>query len=162
MAKKKAAAKKKAGSKRQAARKAPAARRAAPKASKKASKKVIGGPIVVNGNQIPISKGIRIGDFVYLSGQVPFKDGVPMTTGTIEEQTDVTMEMIKGLLKEAGASLSDVFKVTVWLRDKADFLGYNRTYAKYFPKDPPARSTVMSTLMVDVRIEIEVTAYSPR
>ena len=161
MAKKKAAAKKKAGSKRQAARKAPAARRAAPKATK-LTKKVIGGPIVVNGNQIPISKGIRIGDYVVLSGQVPFKDGVPMTTGTIEEQTEVTLEMIKGLLKEAGASLSDVFKVTVWLRDKADFLGYNRTYAKYFPKDPPVRSTVQSTLMVDVRIEIEVTAYSPR
>lgn len=158
MAKKKAAAKKKAGSKRQAVRKAPAARRAAPKATKK----VIGGPIIVNGNQIPISKAIRLGDYVVLSGQVPFKDGVPMTTGTIEEQTEVTMEMIRGILKDAGASLSDIFKVTVWLRDKADFLGFNRTYAKYFPKDPPARSTVQSTLMVDVRIEIEVTAYSPR
>lgn len=113
MAKKKAA-KKKAGSKRQTARKAPAARRAAPKATKK----VIGGPIIVGGNPIPISKAIRVGDYVLLSGQVPFKDGVPMTTGTIEEQTEVTIEMIKGILKEAGASLSDVIKATVWLRDK--------------------------------------------
>jgi reactive intermediate/imine deaminase len=155
MAKRKPAARKRAAAKKPTARRAAPARKAAPR------RQVIGGPIVVGGNVIPISKAVRAGDYVFCSGQVPFKDGAPMVTGTIEEQTQVTMEMIKGLLKEAGCSLSDVVKVTVWLRDTADFLGFNRTYASYFPGKPPARSTVQSKLMVDVRIEIEVLAYKP-
>ncbi|MFO0996811.1 MAG: RidA family protein [Alphaproteobacteria bacterium] len=155
MAKRKSAARKPAAAKKSAARRAAPARKAAPR------KQIIGGPIVVGGNVIPISKAVRAGDYVFCSGQVPFKDGAPMVTGTIEEQTEVTMEMIKGILKEAGCSLSDVVKVAVWLRDTADFPGFNRTYAKYFPGKPPARSTVRSQLMVDVRIEIEVLAYKP-
>ena len=125
-------------------------------------KEIIGGAMVVGGQTIPLSLGVRAGDFVYTSGQVPFKDGAPMTTGTIEEQTEITMGAIKGILGQAGCELSDVIKATVWLRDKADFAGFNATYAKFFPDGPPARSTVQSTLMVDVRIEIEVIAYKPQ
>ena len=49
----------------------------------------------------------------------------------------------------------------VWLRDKDDFPGFNAVYAEYFPTDPPARSAVLSALLVDVRVEIEVVAYKP-
>jgi 2-iminobutanoate/2-iminopropanoate deaminase len=50
----------------------------------------------------------------------------------------------------------------VWLRDRADFAGFNAVYGEYFPDQPPARSAVVSDLLVDVRVEVEVVAYRPR
>jgi len=61
----------------------------------------------------------------------------------------------------AGCELGDVVKAMIWLRDRADFPGFNEVYAEYFPSEPPARSAVISELLVDVRVEIEVVAYSP-
>ena len=62
---------------------------------------------------------------------------------------------------ETGCDLSDVVKAMVWLRDRDDFPGFNKVYGDYFPEDPPARSAVVSELLVDVRVEIEVVAYKP-
>lgn len=124
-------------------------------------KQVIGGPLVIGGRKLSLSRAIRTGDFVFLTGQVPFKDGQVMTTGTIEEQTQVVIEQIKAILAEAGCALSDVVKAMVWLRDRADFPGFNAVYGEYFPDDPPVRSAVVSELLVDVRVEVEVTAYKP-
>ena len=126
------------------------------------SKQVIGGPVVIGGNKIPLSKAVRVGDLVYLSGQVPLKSDGSLETGSIEAQTRVTLDNIKAILAEAGCAISDVFKATVWLADRADFAAFNQVYAEYFPEDPPARSTVESRLMVDIAIEIEVTAYKPQ
>ena len=126
-----------------------------------ASKQVIGGPLVIGGRTLSLSKAVRAGDLVYLTGQVPFEDGAPMTTGTIEDQTRVALDAIRDTLAEAGCDLSDVVKAMVWLRDKDDFPGFNAVYAEYFPTDPPARSAVLSALLVDVRLEIEVVAYRP-
>lgn len=125
-------------------------------------KEVIGGPLVINGRTLSLSRAIRAGDMVYLTGQIPLKDGAPMTEGTIEDQTRVIIEMIRDTLALAGCQLADVVKAMVWLRDRADFPGFNAVYAEYFPSEPPARSAVISELLVDVRIEIEVVAYSPR
>ena len=124
-------------------------------------KQIIGGGVIIGGRKLSLSKAVRAGDLVFLTGQVPLEDGAPMTTGTIEEQTRVTLEAIKETLAEAGCALPDVVKATVWLRDKADFPGFNRVYGAYFPEDPPARSAVLGTLLVDVRLEIEVVAYKP-
>ena len=73
----------------------------------------------------------------------------------------MTLEAIKQTLADAGCAMTDVVKAMVWLRDKADFPGFNRVYGEYFPEEPPARSAVLSTLLVDVRVEIEVVAYKP-
>lgn len=124
-------------------------------------KQIIGGEVVVGGNKIPLSKAIRAGDYVYLSGQVPLRGDGSVETGSIEEQTRVVMENIKEILGEAGCELSDVIKATAWLGDRADFAGFNRIYAEYFSDAPPARSTVESRLMIDIRVEVEVTAYKP-
>ncbi|MBT5433729.1 MAG: RidA family protein [Alphaproteobacteria bacterium] len=124
-------------------------------------KEVIGGPLVINGRTLSLSRAIRAGDMVYLTGQVPLKDGAPMTEGTIEDQTRVTIELIRDTLALAGCELGDVVKAMIWLRDRADFPGFNEVYAEYFPSEPPARSAVISELLVDVRVEIEVVAYSP-
>ena len=125
------------------------------------SKQIIGGEVVVGGNRIPLSKAVRAGDYVHLSGQVPLKSDGSVETGSIEAQTRVVMENIKAILGEAGCELSDVVKATAWLSDRADFAGFNRVYAEYFADAPPARSTVESRLMIDIRVEVEVTAYKP-
>lgn len=124
-------------------------------------KQVIGGEYISRGRKLSLSKAVRAGDFVYLTGQVPRQDDQPMTTGTIEEQTRVALEAIKATLAEAGCELSDVVKAMVWLRDRADFSGFNAVFAEYFPTEPPARSAVLNQLLVDVRVEIEVVAYRP-
>ena len=123
------------------------------------NKKVIGGPVIINGRRLSLSKAIQAGDFVFLTGQIPFLDGAPMTTGSIEEQTEVVIKEIQNTLNEAGYELSHVVKAMVWLRDRSDFPGFNEVYGKYFFKDPPARSAVVNELLVDVRVEVEVVAY---
>lgn len=125
------------------------------------TKQVIGGPLVIGGRKLSLSRAIRAGDFVFLTGQVPFKDGQVMTTGSIEEQTRAVLDDIRATLAEAGCALSDVVKAMVWLRDRADFPGFNAVYGEYFPEEPPTRAAVVSDLLVDVRVEVEVVAYKP-
>jgi len=124
-------------------------------------KQVIGAPLIINGRTLSLSRAIRAGDFVFLTGQIPFQNGIPMTTGTIEDQTRVVLDEIKKTLEEAGCGLSDVVKTMVWLVDRKDFPGFNTVYGEYFPSNPPARSAVVSDLLVDVRVEIEAIAYNP-
>jgi reactive intermediate/imine deaminase len=124
-------------------------------------KQVIGGPLEIGGRVLSLSRAIRAGDFVFLTGQVPMKEGVPMTEGPIEAQTRAVLEDIKATLTEAGCGLPDVVKAMVWLRDRDDFPGFNAVYGEYFPEAPPARSAVLSDLLIDVRVEVEVIAYSP-
>ena len=125
------------------------------------TKQVIGEALVIDGRRLSLSRAIRAGDFVFLTGQIPIQDGAPMTSGSIEEQTRVVLEEIRKTLTEAGCQLSDVVKSMVWLTDRADFPGFNAVYAEYFPDDPPARSAVVNDLLVDVRVEVEVVAYKP-
>ncbi len=124
-------------------------------------KQVIGGPLVIGGRTLSLSRAIRAGDFVFLTGQIPFRDGKPMTEGGIEEQTRAVLDAINATLAEAGCELADVVKAMVWLRDRADFPGFNAVYGEYFPEAPPTRSAVVSDLLVDCRVEVEVVAYRP-
>ena len=124
-------------------------------------KKVIGGPLEVGGRALSLSRAIRAGDFVFLTGQIPMRDSAPMTTGSVEEQTRAVLDDIKATLSEAGCDMADIVKAMVWLRDRADFPGFNAVYGEYFPVEPPARSAVVSELLVDVRVEVEVVAYRP-
>ncbi len=124
-------------------------------------KQIIGGPLEINGRVLSLSRAIRAGDFVFLTGQIPMQDGAPMTTGTVEEQTRAILDDIKSTLAEAGCEMDDVVKAMVWLRDRADFPGFNAVYGEYFPKEPPTRSAVVNDLLVDARVEVEVVAYRP-
>lgn len=124
-------------------------------------KQVIGGPLVIDGRTLSLSRAIRAGDFVFLTGQVPMRGGAVMTTGSIEDQTRAVLDEIAATLGAAGCALDDVVKAMVWLVDRADFPGFNAVYAEYFPHQPPTRSAVVSDLLVDVRVEIEVVAYKP-
>ena len=124
-------------------------------------KEVVGDPIVIGGRTLSLSKAIRAGDFIFLTGQIPFKNGEVMAVGTIEEQTIAVLDEIKETLSIANCELKDVVKAMVWLTKKEYFPGFNDVFSKYFPKDPPARSAVVNQLLVDVKVEIEVIAYKP-
>ena len=125
------------------------------------SKEIIGDPLIINGRKLSLSKAVRAGDFVFLTGQVPMKNGAVVTDGSIEEQTIIVLDEIKSTLTEAGCELQDVVKSMVWLKNRDDFPGFNAVYAEYFPYDPPARSAIVSDFLVDILVEVEVVAYKP-
>ena len=125
------------------------------------TKQVIGGPLVINGRELSLSRAIRAGDFVFLTGQIPMLNDLPMTEGTIEEQTRSCIDNIRDVLQQAGCELGDVVKSMVWLKSREDFPGFNSVYAEYFPEQPPTRSAVVTDFLVDVLVEIECVAYRP-
>ena len=125
-------------------------------------KTIIGKPLVINGRQLSLSRAVRAGDFVFLTGQVPMQDGQVMTNGNIEEQTRACLDSIHDTLIEAGCSLQDIVKSMVWLKSRDDFPGFDSVYAEYFPEGPPARSALVSDFLVDIRVEIECVAYHPQ
>jgi 2-iminobutanoate/2-iminopropanoate deaminase len=112
-------------------------------------------------SHVPLSPAVRAGDFIYVSGQVPVDANGAVVKGGIEAQTRQVMENIRAALRLAGADLSDVVKTTVILTDARDFALFNKTYATYFSKEPPARTTLEARLMIEIRIEIEAVAYKP-
>ena len=126
------------------------------------NKEIIGDPIIINGRKLSLSRAVRAGDYIFLTGQVPMVDGNVMIDGTIEEQTKVVLNEIQSTLVQAGCNLSQVVKTMVWLRSREDFPGFNSIYDEFFPNDPPARSAVLNELLVDVKVEIEVIAYDPK
>jgi len=105
------------------------------------------------------SQGLRVGDFIFVSGQVP-RDPVTgeIVGATIEEQTKQVLENIKAILAAGGATLADVVKVSAHLTDLANFAGYNNVYAEYFPDPKPTRTTVGSQLL-GFLVEIDAIAY---
>jgi 2-iminobutanoate/2-iminopropanoate deaminase len=112
----------------------------------------------------PYSTAVRQNGFVFLSGQIPLDPGSgQIVEGSIDEQTTRVLENVSHVLEGAGLTMADVIKTTVFLKDMGDFPRMNEIYAKYFPKDPPARSTVeVSRLPRDVRVEIEAIAVDSR
>lgn len=113
------------------------------------------------GSHVPLSPAVRAGDFVFVSGQVPFDANGVVVQGGVTEQTAQVLENLKAALALAGCTLDDVVKTTVWLQDARDFGAFNTVYGRYFAKEPPARSTTESRLMIDIKVEIEAVAYKP-
>lgn len=110
----------------------------------------------------PYSQAIRAAGLLFLSGQV----ALDPATGTLIEddiakQTERVLENLKAVLTAAGSSLERVVKTTVFLKDMNDFAAMNETYSRYFPHDPPARSTVEAArLPKDARLEIDLIALA--
>ena len=123
-------------------------------------KKVIQVPGSLPG--LPFSSAVRVGSVIYLSGQIGVLPGTRQLVDTgVVKQTQQTLENIKAVLAYAGSSMDRVFKCTVFLTKIADFEQMNGVYATYFPKDPPARSTVAgSGLALGARVEIECLALA--
>ena len=108
----------------------------------------------------PYSQGVKAGNMLFISGQIPVNPISNEIPKTIEEQTKQSLENIKAILKEAGATLDSVVKTTVFLTDLNDFVKMNEVYATYFDGEiKPARAAIeVSRLPKDVKIEIEAIA----
>jgi 2-iminobutanoate/2-iminopropanoate deaminase len=108
----------------------------------------------------PYSQAVRVGDFLFVSGQIPLDPQSGEIVGeTAPEQLKQVIRNLRGILQEAGMNLRNVVKATLFLRDMADFAAVNEVYAQYFANEPPARSTVaVLGLPKDVRVELEAIA----
>ncbi len=108
----------------------------------------------------PYSQAVWAGDYLFCAGQIPLDPTTGnMVADGIAEQTTCVLKNIEGVLKSQGLDFSRVVKCTVFLSDMNNFPAMNEVYAKYFTKDPPARSTVqVARLPKDALVEIEVIA----
>ncbi|MDM0046543.1 RidA family protein [Variovorax dokdonensis] len=120
------------------------------------------GAVVRAGQRQPISAAVAWDRLVFVSGQVPMTAGKP-SAPDIAGQTHATLDSIAAILADAGCTLADVVKTTVWLTDAADYPAFNAAYAERFPAQAaPARSTVIAGLIAPVKVEIEAVAVRPQ
>jgi 2-iminobutanoate/2-iminopropanoate deaminase len=107
----------------------------------------------------PLSPAIRVGDTVFVSGQVPVDEHGKVVGDDIAGQTAQVLRNVERALEAAGATRRDVVKTLVILSNvKRDFAGMNAVYAEFFPDPKPARSTIGADLAIDVLVEIEAMA----
>jgi 2-iminobutanoate/2-iminopropanoate deaminase len=109
----------------------------------------------------PYSQAIRMGNMVFLSGQIPLLPATgEIVQGDIKVQTRQVLENVKQILEAAGSSLDKVVKTTVFMKDLNDYAAMNAVYLEFFPHKPPARSAVQAArLPRDAGVEMEVIAF---
>ena len=109
----------------------------------------------------PYSQGIKVGDFLFVSGQVSLDPKTNEITGeTIEEQTKITLENLKAIVEEGGATMADVVKVTAVLSDMSNFNAFNEIYKGFFPSPPPSRICYAANLLGKGRLLVEIDAIA--
>ncbi|MGH9709330.1 MAG: RidA family protein [Candidatus Acidiferrales bacterium] len=110
----------------------------------------------------PYSQAVRANGFIFISGQVAFDPATSqLVEGDIAAQTERVLQNLKGIVEAAGSMLDKTVKTTVFLKDMNDFAKMNEVYARYFPANAPARSTVeVARLPRDVRVEIDLIALA--
>ena len=108
----------------------------------------------------PYSQAIIVGNLVYTSGQIPIDPATgSIDEGGIKEQTRQSLTNVQAILKEAGLTMANVIKTTVFMADMNDFADMNAVYAEFFKEPYPARSAVaVKTLPKGALVEIEVVA----
>ena len=127
--------------------------------------------------EVPISKAVRAGDFVFTSAYGPWTfdpakvtyaaDGTVLDDGTglkdmpFDQQVHETFRFIREALAVAGCGLEDVVDCQCWFADARDFGRFNQIYRTYFTKDPPVRSVFPIQFMFSCRLEMKVVAYKP-
>jgi len=109
----------------------------------------------------PYSQAIRVGDLVFVSGQIPLRPGsTELVSKTITEQTEQVFANLRAILEAAGSGLDRLVKTTVFLKDLGDFGAMNEVYKKHAGSEPPARSTVqVVALPAGALVEIEAVAH---
>ena len=119
-------------------------------------------PIGSKNPNLPFYPAVRAGDFIFVSGQVGKDAAGTMVEGTIEVETQATIDAIKRILAEEGATLKDVVRVTTYLQDTRDFGRYNKVFAANFDGTALARTTVEARAVINTKIEMDAIAYCPR
>lgn len=108
----------------------------------------------------PYAQAVKIGQFVFTSGQIPLRPDGTFVEGAVEEQIEQVLANLDAVLTEAGCGRSDVVKATIFMTNLADFDKVNQAYGAFFGEHRPARSTVqVAGLPRGAEVEIELVAY---
>jgi len=119
---------------------------------------------VTSGPALPFSEAVRVGDTLYLSGQVGVVPGtVNLVPGGIGPEAHRVMDNIKGVVEKHGGSMDQLIKCTVFLADIKEWPAFNEVYREYFKANFPARSAfATSGLVYNARVEVECIAHLPK
>lgn len=110
------------------------------------------------GQHLPFARAVAADGWLYVSGQVAMVDG-EVIVGGIVDQSHQAIRNLVAILDEAGYGLEHVVRCGVWLDDPRDFASFNRIFRDYFGANPPARACVVSSMIVDCKVEIDCVAY---
>lgn len=110
------------------------------------------------GQHLPFARAAEANGWLFVSGQVPMVKG-ELVTGNITVQARAAIDNLVGILKEAGYRPEHVVRCGVWLEDPRDFAAFNAVFREYFGEHPPARACVVSSMVVDCKVEIDCVAY---
>ena len=110
------------------------------------------------GQALPFARAVEADGWLYVSGQVPMMDG-EVIAGNIVAQSRQAIRNLLSILDEAGYGPQDVVRCGVWLDDPRDFAAFNAVFKEHFGEHPPARACVVSSMVVDCKVEIDCVAY---
>lgn len=110
------------------------------------------------GQHLPFARAVEADGWLYVSGQVPMVNG-ELVTGTMAAQARQAILNLLAILKEAGYGPEHVVRCGVWIDDPRDFSTFNAVFREHFGENPPARSCVVSSMVVDCKVEIDCVAY---
>ncbi|MBR0726265.1 RidA family protein [Bradyrhizobium manausense] len=110
------------------------------------------------GQHLPFARAVEADGWLYVSGQTPMENGEVIEGGIIPQSHKAIRNML-AILTEAGFEPKDVVRCGVWLDDPRDFQSFNKVFAEYFGANPPARACVVSSMVVDCKVEIDCVAY---
>ncbi len=118
----------------------------------------VAGGTGAGGQHLPFARAVGADGWLYVSGQTAMEKG-EVIDGGIVAQAHKAIQNLLAILTEAGYGPADVVRCGVWLDDPRDFASFNKVFAQYFGDNPPARSCVVSSMVVDCKIEIDCMAY---
>jgi reactive intermediate/imine deaminase len=110
------------------------------------------------GQHLPFARAVEAGGWLHVSGQVPLLDG-ELVQGNISVQARQAIQNLLAVLSEAGYGPEHVVRCGVWLDDPRDFSAFNAVFREFFGDHPPARACVVSSMVVDCKVEIDCVAY---
>ena len=110
------------------------------------------------GQPLPFARSVAADGWLYVSGQVPMLNG-ELVTGNIAVQARQAIQNLLTILREAGYGPEHVVRCGVWIDDPRDFAAFNAVFREYFGSHPPARCCVVSSMVVDCKVEIDCVAY---
>lgn len=110
------------------------------------------------GQPLPFARAVQADGWLYVSGQVPILNA-EMVAGPIAAQAEQAIRNLLAVLSEAGYGPEHVVRCGVWLDDPRDFSAFNAVFRRFFGEHPPARSCVVSSMVVDCKVEIDCVAW---
>ena len=110
------------------------------------------------GQHLPFARAVAAGGFLFVSGQTPMVDGAVVEGGIITQSHQAIRNLL-AILEEAGYGTEHVVRCGVWLDDPRDFMSFNTVFMQYFGANPPARACVVSSMVIDCKVEVDCVAW---